>query len=385
VEECVKWELEAAKDRVRSCGHGGDVALKEGEVILDGRYRIERLLYQRPRVNLYLGRRITQARARADIVGLAEESEPLVAIRELLLADLGLQVRAQIEAAVLEEFTSPVVLGSSQLPELGDRIMTGGERSYLIMQLDSVRNEWRATAQPLSELLIQQRWPMWLNRKRAYTWGAQLCRIVARLHRLGVVLGDLDPAIVLVDGEGRASWAPVLLNAWPPAPQFWTGPSLGLTAGEIYAHIFPVQSASAYNAFVAPEMLQGKCDQRSDVYSLGAVLYLLFAHYAPVCAAHRLRARAQQGCARASSVEYVDTSESIALVAPMVLCNTIAPATEQVIMKALELEPEQRYATAFDLVEALEEAEQREAMIVKRGPALYLAEMWEKIGVLLLR
>ena len=115
----MEWELATARAMVKSSGHSGNTALKEGEVILDGRYRIERLLYQRPRVNLYLGRRITQAKA--DIVALTEESEPLVAIRELLLADLGLQVRAQIEAAVLEEFISPVVLGSSQLPELGTR------------------------------------------------------------------------------------------------------------------------------------------------------------------------------------------------------------------------------------------------------------------------
>ncbi len=381
----MEWELATAREIVKSSGHTSNTALKEGEVILDGRYRIERLLYQRPRVNLYLGRRITQARAQADIVALTEEKEPLVAIRELLLADLGLQVRAQIEAAVMEEFTSPVVLGSSQLPELGDRIMTAGERSYLVMQLHSARNEWQATAQPLSALLIQQRWPVWLNRQLAYAWGAQLCRIVARLHRLGVVLGDLDPAIVLVDGEGRASWAPVLLNAWPPAPQFWTKPSLGLTVREIYAHVFPIQPASVYNAFVAPEMLQGKCDERSDVYSLGAMLYLLFTRYAPVCAARRLRARAQQGCERALIAAYVDTSESIALVVPGVLCDTIAPATEQVIMKALELEPEQRYATAFDLVEALEEAERREAIVVKRRPGLYLAEVWGKIGVILQR
>ncbi len=381
----MEWELAAAREMVKNSGYSGNSALNEGEVFLDGRYRIERLLYQRPRVNLYLGRRIMQAKARTEVVTLTEESEPLVAIRELLLDDLGLQVRAQIEAAVMEEFTSPVVLGSSQLPELGDRIMSDGERNYLIMQLHSAKNERQANAQPLSELLIQPRWPAWLNSELAYEWGIQICRIVARLHRLGVVLGDLDPAIVLIDGEGRASWAPVLLNAWPPAPQFWTRPSLGLTVKEIYAHVFPFQPASIYNAFVAPEMLQGKCDERSDVYSLGAILYLLFTHYAPVGAARRLRASVQQVYKRAAGAEYADTSEGMALVAPAALCKSLAPATEQVIMKALDLEPQQRYRSAFDLVEALEEAQQREAPAAKRGPGLPLAAVWERIGVLLQR
>src|SRR6202022_1223556 len=146
----------------------------------------------------------------------------------------------------------------------------------------------------LAELLLSQRqWPAWLDLEIALEWGMQMCRIVARLHRFGTILGDLDPSTILVDSEGAAQWAPVLLVSWPPPPQFWpasASPPAGLPAAERHARIFPAAHLSANKAFAAPEMLNGVCDQRSDVYSMGALLYLLLTRYAPASAASRMRA-----------------------------------------------------------------------------------------------
>ena len=130
-------------------------------------------------------------------------------------------------------------------------------------------------------------------------WGIQLCRMVARLHRLGVILGDLDPNTVLVDREGAAEWAPVLLICWPPAPQFWPRTSMNLTAAEQYARVFPIVQSSTTHAFAAPETLKGVGDERSDVYSLGAILYLLLTGYAPTSALLRQRCSAMAHFAHA--------------------------------------------------------------------------------------
>src|SRR5206468_9068579 len=108
-----------------------------------------------------------------------------------------------------------------RLPGAGDRTCIEGDRHYLVMQLRHTRAPQPAHAITLTDLLSHLPWPLWLDISTALAWAIQLARLVARLHRLGVVLGDLDPTTVLVDKDTAAPWAPVLLISWPPAPQFW--------------------------------------------------------------------------------------------------------------------------------------------------------------------
>ncbi|HLX57107.1 MAG TPA: hypothetical protein VKR83_08805 [Ktedonobacteraceae bacterium] len=315
--------------------------LSPGAVILQGRYRIAQLLHASPRVNLYLGYRLSAHDGQQ-----AEVAAPaLVAIRELALNGLSPEEQHLVTQAAFEEFVSPVMFGSPRLPGVGDRVSVECERHYLIMQLRPTRGTQRAVAVPLAELLLShRRWPGWLNMETALEWGMQLCRIVARLHRRGCIIGDLDPATILVDNNGASSWAPVLLVSWPPALQFWPA---GFTWDD-YARIFPLASVAKDNVFAAPEMLQGWCDQRSDVYSLGAILYLLFTRYAPVSSALRLSSEGTQGSAS------LHTQEGIFLVPPHLFNNRISSRLETILTRALALNPVDRFPTVFALVEALE-------------------------------
>ena len=400
-----------------------DAPLEEGSLILNGQYRIIQLIHQRPRLNLYLAQRQSAGIQDASFpdanhvetppdappfIVPTNQYEPLVAIRELVLTGLPLQIRKQIESAAFEEFVSPGVLGSPRLPGAGDRVRIEGERHYLVMQLRRAKGERPVVAVTLAELLLSKRqWPSWLDLEIALEWGKQLCRIVARLHRLDTLLGDLDPATVLVDSEGAAQWAPVLLVSWPPSPQFWPAFPISLPANERHTRIFPAAHLSASKAFAAPEMLNGVCDSRSDVYSLGALLYLLLTRYAPASAARRMRAvyrsaqadhkdhhegqsqgRREAGQGQALPLLYTakaehniknghshqngfvpqSRAESMALIPPHLFNSRIPPVLEQIVLRALALDPAERYSTVFELVEALESEEVKSAMAAASVP-----------------
>jgi hypothetical protein len=224
-------------------------ALPGGAIILRGKYRIVRLLYCRPRLNLYLAER-TNVQYRN---GEGAQLPPLVAIRELVLAGLPSEISNQVARAAFEEFAAPMLFGSPHLPGVGDRVYVENERYYTILQLRQVRGTQHAIAVSLAELLLHQpRWPVWLDDDTALAWGIRVCRIVARLHHRGVTLGDLHPATLLVDPQGAADWAPVLLVSWPPPCQFWpTSTFNSHSVQELSTQIFPIAMVSTGNVFAA--------------------------------------------------------------------------------------------------------------------------------------
>ncbi len=295
-------------------------------------------------------------------------------MRELDSSGLAPRVRAQLEVAVREEFLTPIALGSPHLTEGKNRIVVEGERYYLVIHLHTPGNALAQRGQLLESVLLHQRsWPDWLNDEVALRWGTQLCRIVARLHRLGVVLGDLSPATVLVDQGGDSLWLPVLLPTWPPAPHFWHLSETTVAPQHFYQKLFPVAKKEPITPFVAPEVLHGVCDWRSDIYSLGALLYLLLTHYAPVTAQRRLLAvsyqelerdaqQSRMGIRTTQAMQSVLDQRGMAvaeldgleLVAPRLLNPSLSQALEQVVLRALALNPARRYPSLFALVEALE-------------------------------
>jgi len=358
-------------------GHG---TLPEGSIILNGQYRLLQLLHHRPRVNLYLAQRLypqpgTEAQSSAP-------SESLVAIRELVLTGLPTNVRAQIEKAAFEEFAAPGVLGSPHLPRAGDRLRSEGERHYLVMQLRGARGRRPAVAVTLAELLLGHRqWPLWLDVETAFGWGLQLCRTVARLHRLGIVLGDLHPTMILVDREEAAEWAPVLLISWPPSPQSRpmapTRDATTFIIGSPLDQIFPPAHPPVDDAFAAPELLDGVCDERSDVYSLGAVLYLLLTRYAPIPIAHRqgqtqdqtaklkfalIEQNGMQNSDRNDAIQE-GSAKSVELIPPHLLNNRLPSILEEIVLRALALDPGERYQSVAALVGALEAVDLRQVLV----------------------
>ena len=149
----------------------------------------------------------------------------------------------------------------------------------------------------------------------------KLCAGLAAAHEKGVLHRDLKPANVMLDGRGQ-----VLLTDF----------GLAGLAGQIEG----AEVRNGTPAYMAPEQLSGlEVTARSDIYSLGMVLYEIFTGKLPF-ESNTLAGlmRAQQESQPAS---------------PSTLVRELDPMVERVILRCLQPKPASRPASALAVAAAL--------------------------------
>ena len=161
----------------------------------------------------------------------------------------------------------------------------------------------------------------------------QLAEALNYAHGHGIVHRDLKPANALIDGDGNLfltdfGIAKLLESASPRLTQ--TDAILGTPA------------------YISPEQAKAETvNQRSDIYSLGIILYEMVTGSVPFVADTPL----------AVILKHI----SDPLPPPSILKKDIPESIERVILKALAKEPDNRYATAAEFLStwkrALEEKE----------------------------
>jgi serine/threonine protein kinase len=161
----------------------------------------------------------------------------------------------------------------------------------------------------------------------------QLAEALNYAHGHGIVHRDLKPANALIDGDGNLfltdfGIAKLLESASPRLTQ--TDAILGTPA------------------YISPEQAKAETvNQRSDIYSLGIILYEMVTGSVPFVADTPL----------AVILKHI----SDPLPPPSILKKDIPESIERVILKALAKEPDNRYATASEFLStwkrALEEKE----------------------------
>jgi serine/threonine-protein kinase len=150
----------------------------------------------------------------------------------------------------------------------------------------------------------------------------KLCAGLAAAHEKGVLHRDLKPSNVMLDARGQ-----VLLTDF----------GLAGLAGEIEG----AEIRNGTPAYMAPEQLAGQeVTVKSDIYSLGLVLYEIFTGKLP------FESTTLDGLMRAQR-------ESVP-VSPATLVRDLDPMVERVILRCLHAKPAMRPPSALSVAEALQ-------------------------------
>ncbi len=181
-----------------------------------------------------------------------------------------------------------------------------------------------------------------LSVKTAVNIARQVCEGLVEAHRLGVVHRDLKPSNIMIDKGGNARIMDFGI-ARSLRTDGLTGPGVMIGTPE----------------YMSPEQVDGKkTDQRSDIYSLGIILYEMVAGKVPFGG---------------------DTPISVALKHkneipqnPRKINSQIPDLLSQVILKSLEKKKEKRYQSADEFLNELAEIEKKlpttERKVPKRKP-----------------
>jgi serine/threonine protein kinase len=157
-----------------------------------------------------------------------------------------------------------------------------------------------------------------LDPRRAAETAAQIAAALELAHEKGLVHRDVKPSNVLVTPEGH-----VYLTDFGLAKRAET--AAGLTAGD--------QMLGTVD-YVAPEQIEGsEPDARSDVYSLGCVLYEILAGDAPF-AAHK-GGMAKMWAAVNAEAQPISERRS-----------DVPPALDEVMRRAMSKSPDERPSAA---------------------------------------
>jgi serine/threonine protein kinase len=150
---------------------------------------------------------------------------------------------------------------------------------------------------------------------------AQVAQIVAPLHRVGVIHGDLKPGNVIVDPEGRAH-------------------VIDFGLARIVADRGRPESTGGTPSFMAPELLQGEPSSvQGDIYALGVTLWIVLTGNDPFSALGR------------SAIRVKLDGKAPGLPADR---DPITTAALKVALKAIAFNPLDRFPTADELLISLD-------------------------------
>ena len=177
---------------------------------------------------------------------------------------------------------------------------------------------------------------------------AKVCRAVGYAHRRGVMHRDLKPSNILVDAAGE----PHVLDFGLAKQENEVVPYTVSVPGQLVGTV----------PYMSPEQACGDSadmDVRSDVYSLGVILYRLLAGRFPYDISKDVR-------------ETLDRIATAAPIRPRRIRGDLDRDVETIVLRALAKERERRYQSAAEFAEDIERYLSRRPIEARRDEALYV-------------
>jgi serine/threonine protein kinase len=280
----------------------------------------------------------------AKVIATSTEITDRYRITSLVRRNLYIQLFLAIDTA----HQCPVVIRDIDISNVDDEIYTQAldivQGEYDLLRRLHIPDVLAASALHYSQdhLLIIQDWPFPLqndnstrdaltlhdliqsgiglpDEETAINWTYRLCSAVQQLHNHQIIIGDLDPHVIAVSKKDYTGQLALMIS-WLPA-----------ALRKLLPDAARITNLTNFNA---PETQEGNIDPGSDIYSLGAILYLLLTGIAPTRTLEE-------------TVEVIRP--------PRELNGKISSSVEAVVMRALEIDNARRFSTVAEFAEALQQ------------------------------
>ena len=308
------------------------------------------------------------------IVYMAEEEEPVrrkVALKIIKAGMDSKQVVARFEA----ERQALAMMDNPHIAKIFDTGVTDAGRPFFVMEL--VRGIPITRFCDDNKLAIKDRLELLIP----------VCRAIQHAHQKGVIHRDIKPSNILVAKDGSMSHPMVIDFGVAKAT------NQRLTEKTLFTRFAQLVGTPAYMSPEQAEMSRQDVDTRSDVYSLGVLLYELLTGTPPF-SEERLRSAgyaeiqkiiAEEVPQRPSTKlttlpenELTTTARRCRSEAPK-LVHFIKGDLDWITMKCLEKDRSRRYPSATDLALDIERHLANEAIIARPPSKIYrLQKAWQR-------
>ncbi|MBX3376149.1 MAG: serine/threonine protein kinase [Phycisphaeraceae bacterium] len=289
------------------------------------------------RIGMYTVRRVL-GQGGMGVVYLAEQENPRrdVALKVVRagIASPSVLRRFQREAGLMGRLQHP---GIVQIFEAGEAEVGRGRQPYLAMEY---------VPGPTLNTYVQGR-----SVRERLEVVAKVCDAVEHAHDRGLIHRDLKPGNILVSESGQ----PKVLDFGVAREPIGATTTLATSVGQLIGTL----------AYMSPEQAgadPSRVDARSDVYSIGVILYEALTGRLPV----RVRPDAV-----AESVRAIREDEPAR---PGSINRVLRGDIETITLKALEKDPDRRYQTARHLAADIRRYLAGEPIVARQDSALYVLQ-----------